>query len=223
MPQSITLSNDYIGKMELEKSKKIYNTHKKLSIIARDKKSYNYAKDIFDNNDIYLAPDSVIYLENYYEKFKKLKRENIIFTFRKDKEKILSSSKINEIKEILNKKRIKYLEEDTIVDYNIQKNQRETEVENILYKISKSKLNITDRFHGVIFSVITNTPVIALKSLDHKIKEGMKWFDFLDWVHYVTEDDDLEKIILKYIDSDYKIDKEKYFLKEKLEKVFNRI
>ncbi len=135
---------------------------------------------------------------------------------------VTSDNKSTEIINILEKNNIKYSIDDTTVNYGVVKETRDYEVEKILRKISGAKLNITDRFHGIIFSVITNTPVIVFKSLDHKIEYGVRWFKHLDWVHYVEEKDDIEKIILKYLNNDIEIKKENYILKETLkERFFN--
>ncbi len=54
--------------------------------------------------------------------------------------------------------------------------------------------------------MITGTPVIALKSFDHKIPEGMKWLKHLDWIHYVENSDDIIPLVQKYLDPDYKVE-----------------
>ncbi|MGL5903302.1 MAG: polysaccharide pyruvyl transferase family protein [Cetobacterium sp.] len=223
MPQSLSFSDDEDGRKELSISKKIASEHKNLTIIARDEKSYSFAKKEFNKNNILLAPDSVLYLEDYYLNKMTQERKDVIFTIRKDKEKILSDEKIKEIQNILDKNKINYEVTDTTVNYGVNKKTRDYEVEKILKKISGSKLNITDRFHGVIFSVITNTPVIVFKSLDHKIEEGIKWFKHLDYVHYVSEKDNIEDIINKYIGNQTEVSKSDYRLKNKLIEVLKKI
>lgn len=221
MPQSISFTNDEIGKKEIEKSNSIYSKHKNFNIITRDRKSYKYGKEYFPNNNVYLTPDSVLYLEDWYRN--DADRKDVILTLRSDKEKALDNEKIDRIIKHLESKKINFRRDDTIQKYSVNKETREYEVKNMLRKISSAKLNITDRFHGVIFSVITNTPVIVFKSLDHKIEEGVKWFKHLDWVHYVTTVEEAEKLIDKYMNSEYKVEKEKYELKEKLKEVFFNI
>lgn len=224
MPQSISFTNDIFGRREIKNSQNIYMRHKNFNIIARDEKSYEYGKKYFSNNKMYLAPDSVLYLEDFFSCFKNNQnREGIILTLRNDKEKILDDNIIKELATYFSEKNIKYLKTDTVISYPMNRETREYEVKNMLRKISSAKLNITDRFHGVIFSVITNTPVIVFKSLDHKIEEGVKWFKHLDWVHYVTTVEEAEKLIDKYMNSEYKVEKEKYELKEKLKEVFFNI
>lgn len=224
MPQSLSYTNDLQGEKELKITREIGKNHKNLTIIARDEKSFTFAKENFSFNNIIMAPDSVLYMENYYLKKMKQERKNVIFTIRKDKEKVLSDYKIKEIQDVLEKNNIHYNIDDTTVPYEVDRKTRDYEVENILRKISGAKLNITDRFHGVIFSVITNTPVIVFKSLDHKIAEGVKWFKHLDYVHYVTEKDNVEEIIEKYLLKDeIIIKKEKYEIRETIKNIFFNI
>ena len=35
---------------------------------------------------------------------------------------------------------------------------------------------ITDRYHGTIFSLVAGTPVIIIKTTDHKVVTGAEWF-----------------------------------------------
>lgn len=221
MPQSISFSNDEIGRKEVEKSNIIYSKHQNFNIITRDRKSYEYGKKYFPNNNVYLAPDSVLYLEDWYKN--NIERKDVILTLRSDKEKVLDNNKIERIIKYLDLNKIDFKRDDTIQKYSINRETREYEVKSMLRKISSAKLNITDRFHGVIFSVITNTPVIVFKSLDHKIEEGVKWFKHLEWVHYVTTVEEVEELIDKYMNSEYNVTKEKYELKEKLKEVFFNI
>ncbi|HAK74631.1 MAG TPA: hypothetical protein DCP36_15735 [Sporomusaceae bacterium] len=85
----------------------------------------------------------------------------------------------------LDKCNIPYRFNDTLVSYRVDGQNRSTEVINKIQAIRNAQLVITDRFHGVIFSVITHTPVIAFKSFDTKISAGIKWFSNLDFVHYI--------------------------------------
>ena len=41
---------------------------------------------------------------------------------------------------------------------------------------SRFQAVVTDRYHGTIFSLIGNTPVVVLNSNDHKLASGVKWF-----------------------------------------------
>jgi exopolysaccharide biosynthesis predicted pyruvyltransferase EpsI len=41
---------------------------------------------------------------------------------------------------------------------------------------SRYRVTITDRYHGTIFSLAANTPVIVIKTTDHKVTTGADWF-----------------------------------------------
>ena len=49
-------------------------------------------------------------------------------------------------------------------------------IEGYFEKFAHYKVIITDRYHGTIFSLISNTPVIVIKTKDHKVKTGVDWF-----------------------------------------------
>lgn len=205
LPQSIFFTDDKFGEKERKVTQTIYNKHKDLHIIARDEKSYKIAKEMFKNNNVYCTPDIVLFLEDMNLNKTNIERNGVIFTLRQDKEKVLSNEKKEKIVKILNKNNIEYKQDDTTVNYSINKETRKYEVEHILAKISSAKINITDRFHGVIFSILTSTPVIVFKSLDHKIVEGIKWFKNYKHIYFIEENinniEEIEKIILKYVNN----------------------
>lgn len=198
-PESITFTNYN----ELELSKNIYNSHNNFTIFARDEKSYKFAKEHFYNNKVILMPDIVVYLKNRLDNslLTKQKRDGIILIFRNDKEKILDDNLINTIKN----KFQNLTEYDTYYDVDINKESREKYIYKTLNKISSHKLCITDRFHGLIFSYITNTPCVVFDSLDHKIKYGAKWFENVDWLLYIDDYNNFDKIeqfINKYLSNE---------------------
>ena len=50
-------------------------------------------------------------------------------------------------------------------------------IEDELQMFARYKLVITDRYHGTIFSLVANTPVIVIKTNDHKVTTGVEWFN----------------------------------------------
>lgn len=198
MPVSIFFHNNDFGRIELEKSSKIYNNHPNLTIISRDEVSFDFAKKYFYKVNNVLAPDAVTSLDGVLSDID-VNRKGVQFFLRKDIEKILSDDIINKIKFYLNKHDIQYNISDTTVSYEVKEKQREKEVFSRLIMARKARLVITDRYHGLIFSVITHTPVIVFKSFDTKISSGVKWFKDLEWVYYLS-DKDIDKIfkIIQY-------------------------
>lgn len=62
-------------------------------------------------------------------------------------------------------------------------------IEQEIESYSHFQVTITDRYHGTIFSLCAGTPVIIIKTTDHKVTTGADWFKGIydDYV-YVAED-----------------------------------
>lgn len=193
-PQTAFFENNESGKAQLEISKKIYNNHPQLVIMAREEKSYNFMKEHFYNAKVFLTPDIVMSMKES----RNLNRENVTFLFRMDKEKTLTNNEIIKIKEVITKKYGKYiisdmhLGEDVI---NVAGNIRKNALQNKFKEFQSSKLVVTDRLHGMIFAAITETPCVALGSFTHKIFESYKWLENLEYIKICDNIDDFEKLV----------------------------
>lgn len=193
MPQTISFTSDCDGDMELAKTKNIYNKNNSLILISREKKSYKLMQEYFEDKDIKLNPDTVLYLNNTIDT-NKYKREYIMTCLRNDKEGILGNKKdvlINKLKNEFGQ----VLEYDTVVNKTIFKEQREKELNDMFDKFLRAKIVITDRLHGMVFCVITKTPCIVTKSLDHKVTGTYEWIKDLNYIKLV-DDLEIEKINL---------------------------
>lgn len=193
-PQTAFFEDNENGKAQLEISKKIYNNHSQLVIMAREEKSYNFMKEHFYNAKVFLTPDIVMSMNECG----KLDRENITFLFRMDKEKTLTDNEITKIKDVITNKYGKYiisdmhLGEDVI---NVAGNIRKRVLENKFKEFQSSKLVVTDRLHGMIFAAITETPCIALGSSTHKIFESYKWLENLGYIKICDNIDNFEQLV----------------------------
>lgn len=82
-PQTILFQH----RLNLEKAKKVFNSHPKLTVIAREQKSYGLAKEYFPNNNIILVPDMAFLIsENVRNLAPKCLGTKVIFLSRRDKE-----------------------------------------------------------------------------------------------------------------------------------------
>ncbi|MDB8551640.1 polysaccharide pyruvyl transferase family protein [Turicibacter sanguinis] len=183
MTQTITFTSDEFGKKELEKSKKIYNNHLNLSLIAREKKSYDKMSEEFGGSNVLINPDIVLYLFNRF-KFEKEKRVRIMSCLRRDKESILGNQK-DEIIEYLKKKYQNYFEYDTVIKQSVHVEKRSEKLNAMFNEFKKSQVVITDRLHGMVFCAITKTPCIVTKSLDHKVTGTYEWIKDLNYIRLV--------------------------------------
>lgn len=165
-PQTVRYSSEE----EARKTAAIYNAHRHLLFMARDKRSFETAKTFFNSTKVILMPDIVTTLIGSYPK--KNDRKGIFFCIRHDSEKKFSDALLNNAFESLSSP------DDTWGDTTLEKGETCSEeiITNTIEQFSKHRLVITDRFHGTIFSMVASTPLIVLPTVDHKVTEGAEWF-----------------------------------------------
>ena len=173
MPQSIYF--DEINQAALtQESVEVYNAHRDLHLICRDKNSYAVAARLFPKVNRYLAPDSATALVDMWNCNKS--RAGVLFVLRNDKEKFDHAALLDALNEHLQRRDIPIEQADTVIDVDVDEDNRFERVGKIVTRIGSARLVITDRYHGLIFAVITRTPVVVMRSFDTKITSGVKWF-----------------------------------------------
>ncbi|WP_162632670.1 polysaccharide pyruvyl transferase family protein [Paraliobacillus zengyii] len=196
-PQTIYFEDSAVGKREFDKTKAIYNSHKRLILVAREKKSFGIMKNEFENNNVLLTPDIVLYLNQTKGSET---RSNILFCFRNDVEGILDDT----YKDKLIKKVTTYENNvnftDTVINKTIYKDNREEELEKIWSSFRKSKLVITDRLHGMVFAAITSTPCIVFGNYNHKVEGTYEWIKHLPYIRFVENKEDVTMHINELLD-----------------------
>lgn len=185
-PQTVFYTKDEAAERELKKSEEIYNKHSSLYICAREKYSFEFMKKHYKRCEIILVPDIVLYLSNRL-KFEEKTREGILFCFRKDKEKQIDDESINLLKNIIESTGEKITNIDTVVNYNVYMENREEEVRKLWEKFSETKLVVTDRLHGMIFSAITGTPCIVFRNSNYKVEGVYEWIKELGYINFVND------------------------------------
>jgi len=187
-PQTIYFSDDEEGRKEFDITKKVYNSHSNLTLLAREETSFNIMKKNFLNCKVELCPDIVFYLNNKLDIEKEcLERKYITVFFRKDKESYYSiNDKYKLIQGIRNT--VDVFESDTVVNYNVNGITRKNELFKLWREFYKSKVVITDRLHGMIFAAITKTPCIVLRSFDYKV---IKSYELISSLNYIKMTDNI--------------------------------
>lgn len=187
-PQSIHFTDDDAGRKELVASQKIYSAHQDLHLITRDENSFGFATKNFPSVKNYLLPDTVTTLQGITDDVDD-ERQGVLFVLRSDKEKVRDDTNIQRLQKYLTEKNVPFSTIDTVIKGSVTPKTREQKVREVLLNFRRSKLVITDRFHGVIFSFITRTPVLAFKSFDTKISSGIKWFEGIPSIFYAQDQD----------------------------------
>lgn len=177
----------------LMKTAKIFNASNGLTLYTREKESYKKAKQFFPNCDIRIAPDPLL---QYRPDIHKNKREKVLICARRDIE--INQSTQNEIQriaDILNEKGIQYSFTDTMDNsYACKYGSQEAGLNAKWQQFASSEVVITDRLHGMIFALITNTPCIALNNSTGKV--GSFYHTWLEdsEVLYIENEEDIEKV-----------------------------
>ena len=201
-PQSIYFKDSNNGRKEFEKSKMIYNQHKNFTIVAREATSYNIMKQAFPNNNVIFTPDIVMYLNKTNPI---LPREGALLSLRKDREGVLTSEQKDEILDevqlnfdniIITDTVAEYKGDDNqVLEYMINVNQREKELNKKWDQFKKVQVVITDRLHGMVFCAITSTPCIVIANYNHKVKDTYEWLKDLNYIKFVNDIDEIPSLI----------------------------
>ncbi len=165
-----------------------YNKMRHMLFLARDEVSYSTAKKMFPNIPVKLFPDIVTTLIGTMHFSHK--RKGILICCRDDSEKLYSNEEIFQLSD--NLKSI-----DTVAITDTTKHGKRSDIvsnaEKYIYDeietYSKYRCVITDRYHGTIFSLVASTPVIVIKSTDHKVITGVNWFKGIYDTHIFRADD----------------------------------
>lgn len=199
-PQTCFYELDNDGLYRLEKNRAIYNNCENLIVMLRDKNSFDFFSENFGKTKAIFTPDIVLslHLDNGLAE-----RKGVLLCLRKDKEKVGDKVDIEEIKRFLIKKNIEFSFVDTVINKTVTSNNREKEVNQKWNEFKSSKIVITDRLHGMIFSAITGTPCIAIDNYSKKVSGVYyKWLSHLPYLKMIEDNDGLKNEILFFCNSD---------------------
>lgn len=195
-PQTIYYGNSKEGQKEFENSKKIYNNHGDLHLIAREEVSYEIMKKAYPNCDIILTPDIVLSMDKLDNPYK---REGVTFCFRRDAEKVLSEEDEQYIIDECKKISDKVFYTDMMSERPVTKENRVEIIMDKFKDFQKSELVITDRLHGMVFCAISGTPCIVFGNYNQKVKGTYEWIKNLDYIKYVDSVDEVKDVIRELI------------------------
>lgn len=182
-----------------KKSRIVYSRHKNLTICVRDKGSVKWANRLCSGkSNVILTPDLVTMLGRYNEI--ENDRNGIILCLRADREQVVDYECI---KGVLKKQSINIKTINNISNiYPIMPHMREKVLSRHLSSISRSKIFITDRLHGMLFATITGTPCIALNNKSNKVKGGYKWVKNNEYVRFVESANDFEENLKELLEEE---------------------
>lgn len=219
MPQTVKFFDD----REARKTGKIFATHNRLLFLARDKFSYESAKKYFENTKVELYPDIVTSLIGTMEK--SINKDGVLLCVRNDSEKKYSNDEIEKLAKKIENAGVRCEISDTNSELPLSELvcKFEQEFDRVLSFFGRHKVVITDRYHGTIFSLIANTPVIVLSTNDHKVKTGTEWFKgvYDDSQYNASSLEEAYSIAMDLINSNKEVVNFPYFKTEYYDKLKN--
>jgi exopolysaccharide biosynthesis predicted pyruvyltransferase EpsI len=209
------------------RTSKCYNQAKNMLFLARDMVSYDQAKKMFPDIAVKPFPDivtSLIGTLNFNNA-----RNGICVCVRDDGEKFYNDTEIKKLCKDISK-----YASITITDTTINENYLEIRrnlqkyIENAIEKFSHYNVVITDRYHGTIFSLAAGTPVIIIKSNDHKVVTGADWFKGIydDYVFVAKDLNEAKDLCIKLLNTQLSHKMKPYFSEhyyEKLKGIFSNL
>jgi len=203
LPQTIDFSDSDLGRRLLENSKRVIGKHERMIIMGRDLTSTELAQGYFPGKVVRSFPDMVLSLaEHYRPRFPRPpvgQRQRLLMIMRNDKEGIFSGTDIASIKSLFPDRETVVW--DTDVDETFPRPEAKSIIEKHLDFIATFDHIITDRYHGLIFSVIVNRPCVVLPTVNHKITSAAGWFSSLPTVRFAKEITEVPDDLLKVVNS----------------------
>ncbi len=183
LPQTIFFSDTEKGQEEKENSRRIYARHDQLTVMARDRVSGELADELFPSATVHTAPDFVLSLPVVAESARPAEPQ-VLFLLRRDTESRFSEKERDELTGVVSYSTTSW---DTTLDEPIERTQRREELDAALARLRASSVVVTDRFHGLIFAVLTRTPCVVLPTTDHKLSSAIDWFADVPYVFYCPD------------------------------------
>lgn len=197
LPQTVWFTDTKEGRKERQTTRSIYNQHPNLMVCARDEESHRRARKLFPSCKLGLKPDFVLYLydSSYVQEIlsKKVDRKGALLVLRQDPESVLAEEQQKAIEKTIKSFSESYNKYNTVIDNDVPQEARDDIVGEALRLFACHDIVITDRFHGLIFSVITRTPCIVLENASHKIAASEGWFKNAPAIRYCKNVDDIAK------------------------------
>lgn len=213
-PQTIYFSEFYREKQ----FSKLCKNHKNLTIFVREKKSY----EIFQNMNIstYLVPDIVLSQNpKEHEAY-----GDILLCMRNDVEKKISDSQVQKLFGVLQNYGSVTVT-DTVEPTLFPFEERFVYLDKMLEFFSNSRLVVTDRIHGMIFSYLTSTPCLVFGNYNHKVESEYEWIKDCPNIYFLKsfDIDKINKKLSELTDCSYSKNKglnEKFARLEEILKIY---
>lgn len=193
LPVTAYYHDNEVGRKTLEEDRQFYKDKNNVILMAREQVSYEILANSLDCKSLFV-PDFVFYLKPILVN---RERNGALLALRSDHEARFNQNEKLKVKDII----AEFIPNIVVKDVQISScpltdKNRENYINEILDYYQNFEVMITDRMHGMIFSVITKTPCIALDDrIPHKLSgyksllsRSVKFVKNIEGIHYaITE------------------------------------
>jgi pyruvyl transferase EpsI len=185
-PQSFDFSDTPAGRRELARSRAAYASHPRLRLFARENESLHRMQEAFPSCQVGLAPDTVLSLDLAPSAPRDLP---LLVCLRQGGEARLSADRRTAILRALGGFAPGLLVTDTeIPGPRLSFANYEQHLDELWANFARAKCVVTDRLHGLIFSVISRTPCVVIENINHKIRSTCEtWLSGLPSVRLLSD------------------------------------
>ena len=202
LPQTIFYSNSALGKQVLKHSQQVIQAHPSLLLFGRDFQSTALANQIFPITKVYARPDMVLSLQDVVSDIPSFNNtancvglKKTLLILRNDKEGIYNNSIKQEMAKSLSDIGYETTIWDTDVDDFFPDGKKLITIIKYLRFIASFDAVVTDRYHGLIFSVLVKKPCVVMRTHNHKLTSAFDWFDEVNFTRRADNIEDVKNAL----------------------------
>ena len=201
LPQTIFFSDTQVGQDRLLAMQMAISAHRDVTIVGRDTKSAELARQYFPSAPVLCFPDMALLLDPIVQakispSLTSRPISRVLAILRSDREGVLGDEQKMRIQTDLHGMEVVYWDTDPVEDV-FQKSERIEVLLKYLRFIASFDAVVTDRFHGLIFSLLTRRPCVVLSTHNHKIASALEWFSDVPFVALAPSTDEVPTVLTR--------------------------
>lgn len=186
----------------IQKEIEVFEKHPNLLVTVRDRKSYNYLKDNYNNLHFILVPDIALYYYKYLEEYRKITKKKIVkFCLRNDREIFRDKTFSDKLINLFKNHNYSIGNIDTMFERRVSETDREEVLLNRLKDFAECSFIVTDRLHGMIFAYLVGTPCLVIDNKTRKVSgvydEWLKDFSNIFPLFNSDNLDEIDKFVIE--------------------------
>ena len=194
-PQTCYYDPEEDNRARIEKNKRAYMAARDLTVMLRDRRSYDFVCETFPDVNAVFVPDIVLSIS---PRVTAERGKKVLVCLRDDCEAVVPKETANKAFEALSKMGIEYFFASTVIPEGVDVTNRNEKLCEKWKQFSESAFVITDRLHAMIFALITGTPCIAVDNKSKKVGGVYEWIKSLSHVIYLDDPEKISETVMEF-------------------------